>query len=486
MNIVSFYAPRRDHPFFQDYAPFLNILRASCKKFGHRHIVITDDAQVGEFADGTLDYSEGDAFRVDLPHNLMKAIIVGQLAYLKSPLAKEDTLLLGADCVLARDPAEVFWLQFDIAFTTGRFSDCILNTGAIYIRGGADVAYIWEHALAEMGEEWGDDQKALAAIVHPTIAPSLNAGAGSVIRFLPVDPYNLAPEYPDDDCRRGYVLHFRGPRKDWMIDYCAKWLGLGERIEWTVVSNSPKDKVFANVAINSKREVPWVKEMPAHDGHAVLIGGGPSAIDTIDEIRTRERQGQDLFALNGTAHWLAQYALFPKYQVILDSRPSNRQFVRPPSAEQFLLASQCDPSLFDALKNEDVTLFHHAEDGIETYFDGKSVLIGGGITVGLTALALAYALGYRQMHLYGYDSSDRAGLSHAYAQMEVGAENDRREIWFGRESFCCSPAMYAQAQAFPTFAELLARNGVTITVHGSGLLPTIARQTFGMGLAEAA
>jgi hypothetical protein len=93
----------------------------------------------------------------------------------------------------------------------------------------------------------------------------------------------------------------------------------------------------------------------------------------------------------------------------------------------------------------------------------------------LTALALCYALGYRQMHLYGYDSSDRDGASHAYAQMESGAENDRRDIWFGRECFSCSPAMYAQAQAFPDFAALLANNGVTITVHGSGLLPTIAR-----------
>jgi hypothetical protein len=89
------------------------------------------------------------------------------------------------------------------------------------------------------------------------------------------------------------------------------------------------------------------------------------------------------------------------------------------------------------------------------------------------------------MHLYGYDSSDRDGESHAYAQAEAGAENERREVWCGRKKFVCSPAMYAQAQAFPEFAKLLADHGVVITVHGSGLLPEVARQTFGMAQAAA-
>jgi len=468
MNVVSFFAPRHEHPFYQDYTPFLDILRASCAKFGHRHLVITDDPKMGP-----------DAFGVALPHNLMKAIIQGQLAYLNSREALEDTVFVGADCVLARDPAEVFKMPFDVAFTTGPFSDCILNTGAIFIRGGADVRHIWAKAFAGMGEEWGDDQKALAAVVSPTIEPSITAGDGPIIRFLPVDPYNLAPEYPDDDCMRGVILHFRGPRKAWMKDYCAKWLGIGERVVWQILPNTSKEAVWRNVEANSRLVLPWVKEMPHHDGHAVIVGGGPSAIDTLVDVRERQKHGQDVFALNGVAQWLAQYGIFPKYQVILDSRPENRRFVRPISAEKFLIASQCDPGVFAALSGQDVTLFHHAEEGITKHFEGTSVLIGGGITVGLTAMALVYALGYRQMHLYGYDSSDRDGSGHAYEQSESGPDSQRRDVWLGRRKYSCAPAMYAQAQAFPEFAELLRRHDVTITVHGSGLLPDIARQTYG-------
>lgn len=468
MNIVSFLAPRPDHPFYQDYTPFLDILRASCERFGHRHIVITDDPLIP------------DGFLLSLPHNLMKATILGQLAYLNSQyLAKDDTVFVGADCVLAKDPAEVFGLEFDIAFTTGDFSDCILNTGAIFIRGGADVAHIWARALAGMGGEWGDDQKALAAVVHPTLEPSIVAGMGAIIRFLPVDPYNLAPEYPDDDCTRGVILHFRGPRKAWMKDYCAKWLGIGERIEWNIVSNTPQEMIFDNVAINSRRKVPWVKEVPAHDRHAVLVGSGPSALDTLGEIRDRHGHDQDIFALNGAAQWLAQYGIIPGYQVLLDPRPENRRFVRPIAASRFLIASQCDPAIFDILGQEDVTLFHHVADGIEKHFDGQSVLIGGGVTVGLTAMALCFCLGYRSMHLYGYDSSDRDGESHVAPQEETGADTARREVWVGRKSFICAPAMFAQANEFPAFAQLLARDGVMITVHGSGFLPELARQNFG-------
>src|SRR6185437_3434583 len=475
LNVVSFYAPRPDHPFFQDYLPFLEILGESCRKYGHRHIIITD-------ADLVTD--AGELFKTEMPHNLMRAIIAGQLAYLKSPLAEDNSILVGADCVLARDPEEVFQQAFAVAFTTGPFTDCILNTGAIFTRGRAPVAYIWERALERMDDEWGDDQKALAAVVRPTLHPSVAAGPGLIIRFMPVDPYNLAPDHPGDDCRRGYILHFRGPRKAWMKDYCAKWLGVGKPNEWIALPNTPAEERFNNVYLNSKRDVLWVREeVPAHDGHAVLVGGGPSVANDFDEIVQRQRNGQTVFALNGAAHWLAGHWLkgegrgfVPDYQVILDPRGGNVRFIAPPVARKYLIASQCHPSVFDALASEDVTLFHHAEDGIEGYFEGNPLVIGGGITVGLVAMALVYALGYRKLHLYGYDSSDRDGEGHAYSQAENNVEQHRREIWLDDKKFTCAPGMFAQANAFEGFARMMAEHDALITVHGTGLLPSIARK----------
>jgi uncharacterized Rossmann fold enzyme len=473
VHIVSFYAPRPEHPFFQDYLPFLEILGESCRKYGHRHIIITD---------ADLKTEAGECFTVDLPRQLMKAANAGQLAYLRSEHAKVDSVLVGADCVLAKDPREVFdKMLFDVAFTTGPFTDCILNTGAIFVRGGAPVSHIWARALETMGEEWGDDQKSLAAQVHPTLHPSVTAGPGPIIRFMPVDPYNLAPENPGDDCARAYVLHFRGPRKAWMKDYCAKWLGIGQPNEWIALSNTATEERFNNVYMNSRLAVPWVhRETAPHDGHAALIGGGPSVLDTLPEIANRQEDGQTIFALNGAAHWLTERGIVPDYQVILDPRPENVRFVKPPVAKKYLIASQCHPHVFDWLAREDVMLFHHAEDGIDQHFEGNPLVIGGGITVGLVAMALVYALGYRKLHLYGYDSSDRDGDGHAYTQAETKAEELRREIWLDHRKFMCSPGMFAQANAFEGFARMMAEHNALITVHGSGLLPSIARKMAGL------
>src|SRR6185312_9294879 len=115
---------------------------------------------------------------------------------------------VGADCVLANDPAPLFEQEFDVAFTTADFSDCILNTGAIFVRGGVDAARFWRGALTRMTRwQWGDDQLALAASVGPTLEHGLYTRSGLKVRFLPVDPYNLAPDNPGHDCSHAIILH---------------------------------------------------------------------------------------------------------------------------------------------------------------------------------------------------------------------------------------------------------------------------------------
>ena len=462
MNIVSFYAPRPDHPFFQDYTPFLAILRQSCVRFGHRHLVLTDDAGIGD-----------DAYVTPLPASLMRAVTAAQLAYLADPVhAFTPTLLTGADCVLVQDPAR-FGAECgdaDIVITTDdRFRDCRMNTGAIYIPRPALLAPVWADTLAEMGDAWGDDQTGLYAAI---------LASGLRVRELPCDPFNLAPETPSEDCSRGVVLHFRGPRKNWMRDYCHKWLGLGDGMTVKALPNTGDDAIFLNVAANARRGLPEVMPVEAHDGHAVLVGGGPSLAETIDEIRWRQRHGQTIFALNGACEWLARRGVVPNYCAILDPRQANAGFINPTLPVHYLLASQCHPDVFEASAYAPTEIWHFATPGIEAHLpekDPAQALIGGGLTIGLSAMALAYVMGYRQLHLYGYDSSDRQEASHAYAQTTTDAEKKRVEVWCDGRRFVAGIAMYAQAEAFPRWAEMLANEGAIITVHGDGLLPTVAR-----------
>ncbi len=88
---------------------------------------------------------------------------------------------------------------------------------------------------------------------------------------------------------------------------------------------------------------------------------------------------------------------------------------------------------------------------------------------------MAFGLGYRKFHLYGFDSSySKAGGHHAYAQ----ALNDGELVidsMVGDEKFKCSPWMAQQVNEFERLAIELLEDDCIITVHGDGMLPAVAR-----------
>ena len=189
-----------------------------------------------------------------------------------------------------------------------------------------------------------------------------------------------------------------------------------------IYCNTDDEQLFANIRENCKRDLHWVTEVPPHGGHAVLVGSGPSLSKYLPSLRARAEHGQTIFALNGAAEWLYKKGFRPEYQVIVDAREHNKHFVRYPWAKQLLLASQCHPSLFDY---GTPTLWHPVIEGIEELLGTREcALIGGGTTVGLSAMCLAYTLGYRNIHLFGYDSCHEDDQSHAWKQDQNAREPD--------------------------------------------------------------
>lgn len=455
MRVVSFFCPRPEHPLFQDYAPFLDLLRLSCERYGCEHRVLTDDPTIE------------DGYLVDVPRPLMPAYHAAMLQYMRDPAnAEMPTLFTGADCVLGADPA-CFDRGADIVVTVDdRFTDCRINTGAVYVPRPGAVAHVWADALARCGEGWGDDQRAFR--------DALAAATGLSVAELPCDGYNQAPDHPDHNIQAA-VIHFRGPRKAWMDYYCWRWLGLGASCEQKIVPNTPEEAMADNVRVNIARRLPEVRLTAAHDGHAVLVGGGPSVVGDIEEIRQRKEQGQTVFGLNGAARWLHENGITPDFGVILDPRPENERFLGGFGC-RWLLASQCHPALVAACPNPTLWHFGLLGDAVSRVLPPGAQMVGGGITVGLTAMGLAYVMGYRQMHLYGYDSSEAEGEIHAYDQAETAAEGRRSIAWVAGRSFVTNPAMFDQAIKFEPWARTLIEEGVLITVHGDGLLPAIAHE----------
>lgn len=250
------------------------------------------------------------------------------------------------------------------------------------------------------------------------------------------------------------------------------------RAELDKICNTARETLLANVRAAIVRDLPWLDLKPAHDGHAVIVGGGPSLEDTKGAILWRKSIGQTIWALNGSADWLRSLGVIPDYHAIVDARPDNVRFVKRTSPQTaYLVASQCDPSMFEALDGCGIMLWHSPADGVQELLEGETVrpvhLIGGGSTVGLCAIVLAFALGYRKIHLYGFDSSYRDDAHHAYSQ----SLNDGDlviDVLAGNRRFRGSPWMVQQAEEFCPLALDLANQGAIITVAGDGLLPCLA------------
>jgi hypothetical protein len=243
-----------------------------------------------------------------------------------------------------------------------------------------------------------------------------------------------------------------------------------------VVCNTPDEEIERNIRANSARSFPWLQMHPKHDQVAIMVGGGPSLVSHLYDILRWQEQGAVIFAMNGASQFLRNYGIVVDYQVIADAKPETASLVDP-GASHHLIASQCDPATFDATAR--TTLWHlTSEEDMERMFPPERVaaggyaLIGGGVTVGNSALCAAYALGYRKFEIYGYDSSHRGNDSHAYEQ-HMNKFLPTVDVEWGGKTYKSSLAMKIQAERFQLTGNALIREGCTLKVHGDGLLPAM-------------
>lgn len=187
LTVVSFFAPRYEQWPGVDYDQCLDVLDASCKRLGLRHVCISDQQR-----------PRVETFLTDLPGNLMQAFLVGQMAYLKHADGK-PVMFTGADCIITRDPSEICH-GYDMAITTRHYTD--MNTGGVWCYSKACIE-AFEHALALNPQHWGDDQTCLLAGIRKT--------QGLRLRELPMRDYNAKPRTDTDKIDRPpLIVHCKG------------------------------------------------------------------------------------------------------------------------------------------------------------------------------------------------------------------------------------------------------------------------------------
>jgi len=250
--------------------------------------------------------------------------------------------------------------------------------------------------------------------------------------------------------------------------------------------NVSHDAIYDNVRANVQRDLPWFTGFGPVKKIAVLVGGAPSMRDNVAQIKAHKARGASIVSVNNAWRFLVENGITPDAHVMLDARAENAAFVDgAPETTRYFIASQCHPSVFDALDGKDVVLWHNGfgdnevlREILQPWWEGPNarpcILVPGGGTVGLRALWLLALSGFKTVHVYGLDSSYDGDQHHAYAQPLNDAEQ-RISVQMRDKVYFCARWMIRQANEFRWHWTDLEREGVRLFVHGRGLLPDIAK-----------
>lgn len=353
---------------------------------------------------------------------------------------------------------------------------------AVMAWGAGDCHEIWDGFVAAgcpMDNEFGD-QAWITRTQHRTAVRWQDIFPGAIVSYKQISG---PPDNASIVCFHGrprpHEVHSGWVPQVWKVG------GL-TRAELDVICNTIKERLAYNVHNAIARDLQWFDIAPPHDGQICIVGGGPSLSDTLADLKWRISIGQKVWALNGAGRFLVNNGIIPDAVVIADAREENADFLYGiDKRTRIYLASQCHPSLFDkAIKERgvDVILWHVNTEGmVELLKDEKARpvhLIGGGSTVGMNAMVMAFAQGYRKQHLYGFDSCYLDDRHHAYPQ----TLNDHDRIvdaLYGDRHFKIAPWMAQQVNDFQELAPALVLDGCIITIAGDGLLQAVARDMAG-------
>lgn len=244
--------------------------------------------------------------------------------------------------------------------------------------------------------------------------------------------------------------------------------------------NTSEDKVLSNIRKNAKWPCKHVRAHMVFDHDPIiLLCGGPSLNDHADEIVERWKSGTKVITMNGAYQWAQEHGITNVNQCMIDARPFNKRFIEPPREDcYYFIASQCDPSVFEALPHDRTFIWHctTSPEAIEVIDEcyPEYLMAGGGSTVALRTIILMRILGFKKMVIYGMDSCIIGDDHHAYEQKENDYTVQNVPVTVGDRTFDCQPWMAYQAFEFIDMVKGLGEEFM-LDVVGDGLVAHILK-----------
>lgn len=258
-----------------------------------------------------------------------------------------------------------------------------------------------------------------------------------------------------------------------------------------------EDQRATNIRSAMMRGLPVIPVIPAHADRMVLACYGPSLTDHIEAIRAEVKAGADLYTVSGAHQVMIANGLIPKGHIESDPRPHKAKLIGAPHKQVvYFLASACDRVVFALVHGFQVWVYHvtssaHESNLIAALDNPGTFTVDGGTNVGMSALGLGTALGYRNFSIYGMDCSYQAdaGLMHWPKDADFPAELQNKvtchagphpnedqplyRVWVGTEPFLTSPQLLQGAQDM--LALKSTARDLKIDVKGDGFLPSLLR-----------
>lgn len=222
------------------------------------------------------------------------------------------------------------------------------------------------------------------------------------------------------------------------------------------------ETLSGNLASALHRGLPYLDIGEPLSQKVAVVAGGPSAKDYLEDIR--EWDGF-VVAINGVHDWLVEEGIIPDAVIAVDPQPELAEYFQNPNDHTtYLIASCCAPEVFDALEGKRIVVWHAAQGGLS----GPGMLVNGGPTAATRAPHVLYMMGFREVHMFGVDSSYTGLKTHAYKNGRVNGDNIQVRV--EDEIFITSCGMLCQAEFLETTRKEFDGK---FEVHGYGLGPAL-------------
>lgn len=193
-----------------------------------------------------------------------------------------------------------------------------------------------------------------------------------------------------------------------------------------------------------------------------VVGYGP----TLKEQWPVIAKFKTIISTSGAHNFLLERDIIPTYHVEVDFRERKAVHTNPSHPDvEYLLASVVHPRTVENVEGKRSKLWHIDITGL-TYPEGELVLEGYW-DVGQEAILVAKALGYRNLHLFGYDYAYEVG-GETHAGFHNGPPTN---LVFARIGERYYPTSDSLARGVLTFTKLMQEHpDLSLTIYGSGLL----------------